>query len=450
MNDNDIIQAMKTKYPKLSATADNDILWAAKIKHANLFTSPQYQQTTTPVQERQAFTPQTTPTNWLPAGFVVDQPQQAPNKFVQQAKLFGKWLISWWSEQVIWTATSALWEDPTKLTSWIWWVPSPAWLLTPFLNKVWEKVQEIATPEERQSLSFKWGKITSYVAPVLFWAVKAAPKIKEIKTKWKLLDIIRETETLWNKRKWLPMWNTIDQPTWFKKWWSWWWDIVQPSQRSKDAVDTIQKVIKWASNKPVELYHQVDTKIWQVWSKLWWNLKKIWVNSTNKSTLELTNSIDDIANEMSDYSKNTANKIKTLWSSIKKATDANQYWDWLKKLDDSIPDNIKDWIDLSGKDQLIYNAWRKARWAGNDLLDYIWSNIKNVKVKQDFKIMKDLFHAKWQIRTNIWKLTKPTVWMKTKLIRWAKNTAKLAAWWLILKWLLSWWKKANPAEYVSE
>lgn len=43
MNDNDIIMAMKTKYPKLSGSVqDADILGAAKIKHPNLFQTKEY------------------------------------------------------------------------------------------------------------------------------------------------------------------------------------------------------------------------------------------------------------------------------------------------------------------------------------------------------------------------------------------------------------------------
>lgn len=44
MNDQDIIQAMKTKYPKLSwSVNDQDILGAAKVKHPNLFSDKSYQ-----------------------------------------------------------------------------------------------------------------------------------------------------------------------------------------------------------------------------------------------------------------------------------------------------------------------------------------------------------------------------------------------------------------------
>jgi len=53
------------------------------------------------------------------------------------------------------------------------------------------------------------------------------------------------------------------------------------------------------------------------------------------------------------------------------AKNADEVWQAAKELDAFVPESVKNGVMLSGKDQLIYNAWRAARESVNNYLDDI-------------------------------------------------------------------------------
>jgi hypothetical protein len=69
------------------------------------------------------------------------------------------------------------------------------------------------------------------------------------------------------------------------------------------------------------------------------------------------------------------------------------------------------------------------------------NNIWDAWVKQLFKKMSTLYHAKWQIIANLWALTKKATGMKTKLVRAGKNVAGTIVAGKALQelWVFNWW-----------
>jgi hypothetical protein len=444
---------------------------------------------------------QPTPTG-LPAGFVVDQPQVQPKwSMIQWMKedVAGRWIwqylkdeaqktfspmvwaVAWiskvaesttgkgmdwlgkklfgesywtiwgitekvvpkilqWQENSFWyKAGEVVWKNLPSFaaTAWlwsIWWAFVPrvikwagAWAIGTQANTLLTEWR-LATPKETAIWAWVWA--------VLWWSFGG--KVQKQK---KVLNLIQESDTIWNKRAALPRW-WINKQSKLNEFLFWTDKVVKPSQRSIDASKTVVDQIKWVSTKdPQRLYTQIDNKIWEIAQPLSNDLKTIWVKWTNKTTTDVISKLKDLSTEMSDISKITSKKITTLWANIKKATNADEIRNWLKQMDKVVPENIKKWLNLSGKDQVIYDAWRTARSAGNDLLEEIADKTTNIPIKQSLKTMSNLFHAKWQIQQNIGKLTPTKTWALKKIWRLAKNLWGTVIAGKILQklWVFWWW-----------
>jgi len=413
-------EKLRAAFPELS-NLDKDViweLWATILENPNV----------TPEQLRKAF-PE------------LDSNYKAPTE--------SKWNVI---SNVLWWALRSAVDLPQTISE-MWLLDRPAEYLA------WKIVWE----DKIQSYKEKWGKPFSQVAKEnviwdptsnlyqwtrvawdaiqigtsVAWALKSASK------KWLkegVLNILKESDTVWSKRAALSRWWLSTQWKLSKRW-SWSKDIVKPSQRTLDATDEIVRSIKWASKEPQKLFSQVSEKISSIWSNLEWKLKTIWIKWSNMTTSNLKNKLADLSTEIKDISPAMWKRLQVLSKNITNAETADDFWKSLQQLDDLVPDSVKKWIDLSWKDQYIYDAWRAARSEGNDVLAKIADNIPDTEVKKAFKSMSNLYHAKWQISENIWRLTPKVTWMKTKLARFAKNAALIWWWWYIAGkvWLWNKW-----------
>lgn len=354
----------------------------------------------------------------------------------KQAPVEKKWNVV---SNVLWWALRSAVDLPQTISE-MWLLDRPAEYLA------WKIVWE----DKLQSYKEKWGKPFSQVAKEnviwdttsdvyqwtrvawdviqigtsVAWALKSASK------KWLkegVLNILKESDTVWSKRAALSRWWLSTQWKLSKRW-SGSKSIVKPSQRTLDATDEIVRSIKWASKEPQKLFTQVSEKISSIWSNLEWKLKTIWIKWSNMTTSNLKTKLADLSTEIKDISPTMWKRLQVLSKNITNAETADDFRKSLQQLDDLVPDSVKKWIDLSWKDQYIYDAWRAARSEGNDVLAKIADNIPDAEVKKAFKSMSNLYHAKWQITENIWRLTPKITWMKTKLARFAKNAA-LIWWW---------------------
>jgi hypothetical protein len=61
--------------------------------------------------------------------------------------------------------------------------------------------------------------------------------------------------------------------------------------------------------------------------------------------------------------------MQAVFSDFKKSKTLDDVWNTAKKMDDMIPDKIKKGQDLSAKEELVRDAWRKAREALNDYME---------------------------------------------------------------------------------
>jgi len=373
-------------------------------------------------------------------------------------------------KKTFWENVKDVWEG---IADFAWWIPkaiASSWVLDKTMEKVaWSDVwlflpamqwQGITTQQALQSLtkalvgeeelkryqqeqwgkSFsefsKWSQVwgdpesqlakatsnTLNVLEAVWWVPalikawwKAVVKWQAGKKMWKILDVVRETENIGEKRAALSAWRIAKEPWALKKWWSWTKEVVQPSQRSVDAAEQIAKDIPNISKQPEVLYKQVSDKVSEIWNSLEWELKQIKVWSLTSKNSELQKSLSRLADEMWDLSKWSAKEIKKLAESIKNSSTADDVWKNAQKLDDMIPESIRKWVNLSWKDQIIYNIWRQARGWVNDHLDDIATMIRNVSVKDKFKKMSNYYHAMSQIKKKIWVLTKPQKWFKQKV-----------------------------------
>jgi hypothetical protein len=334
---------------------------------------------------------------------VVDLPQSITESGVldNPAEYLAKWPV--W-EAIRSGAKSLFWEKALKEYQ------AKEW---------WKKFSEVAktmTVWDPNSELYQWTRIAWDVLQTWIWVAQVAKSIAKSWTKKAVLNILKEADTVWGKRAALSRW-WLDTQWPLSKFFKWSKDLVKPSQRTLDATEEVVNTIKWASKNPQKLYTQISTKISDIWSDLSSKLKTIGIKWSNLSTKELNTKLIDLSNEIKDISPTMWKKLQVLSKNITNAGDADEFRKSLQQLDDMIPENVKSWINLSWKDQYIYDAWRAARWAGNDLLDNIANNISETAVKKSFKSMSNLYHAKWQISQNIGRLTPKVTWIWTKLVR---------------------------------
>lgn len=343
------------------------------------------------------------------------------------APSFTKWEIVW---DVVWKSALIPWPK-------IWWSNflsrvvknAPMWALK---TQAWTLLteQRFATPTETAiGAWFEW---------IWWWF----GWIKEAKAN-KILNVIKEADTKGNKsaalaRQW------IDESQWaLSKRWNGSKNVVLPSQKSKDAADTIMQTIKWASTKPQKLYTQVSGKIKDIATDLSPKLQQVKIWTMTKTNAAVKKAITDLAIEWEgNLSTNWVKKIKGVATNFSKAKNLDEVWNTAKQLDSEIPDTIKKGVNLSAREQGIRDAWRATRGIINDHLDETASKIADVTVKDKFKVMSNLFHAKWQISDNIARLTPKVVGMKNKLVwaaKWLAGTA-IAGKVLQKMWVFWWWQ----------
>jgi len=334
---------------------------------------------------------------------VVDIPQSITESWILDAPVeyVARWPV--WEAIRSW-AKSLFWEKELKEYQ------AKEW---------WKKFSEVAkgmTVWDPNSKLYQWSRVAWDVLQSWVWVAQVAKSIAKSGTKKAVLNMLKEADTVWGKRAALSRW-WLDTQWPLSKFLKWSKDLVKPSKRTLEATDEVVNTIKWASKNPQKLYTQISTKISDIWSDLSSKLKTINIKWSNISTKELNTKLIDLSNEIKDISPTMWKKLQVLSKNITNSPDADEFRKSLQQLDDMIPENVKSWIDLSWKDQYIYDAWRVARWAGNDLLDNIANNIPDTAVKKSFKSMSNLYHAKWQISQNIWRLTPKVTWIWTKLTR---------------------------------
>jgi len=340
---------------------------------------------------------------WWAYRSVVDIPQSITESWIldKPAEYLAKWPV--WEAIRSW-AKSLFWEKALKEYQ------AKEW---------WKKFSEVAktmTVGNPNSKLYQWTRVAWDVLQTWIWVAQAAKSIAKSGTKKAVLNMLKEADTVWGKRAALSRWG-LDTQWPLSKFLKWSKDLVKPSKRTLEATDEVVNTIKWASKNPQKLYTQISTKISDIWSDLSSKLKTIGIKWSNLSTKELNTKLVDLSNEIKDISPTMWKKLQVLSKNITNSADADEFRKSLQQLDDMIPENVKSWINLSWKDQYIYDAWRAARWAGNDLLDNIANNIPDAAVKKSFKSMSNLYHAKWQISQNIWRLTPKVTWIWTKLAR---------------------------------
>ena len=358
---------------------------------------------------------------------------------------------TWFLENTLWwLESSAVWLAKPIAESWFLDKPMEylAWKIVwnkkmqEYNAKWWKPFSQIASENtlgNKESASFKTAEriwdiaqlAWASVPAIMQWSKYVAKQLAKSKL-WKVLNIIKETEWVLDKRTALKAWKLLDQPTWLKSLISWWKEIVQPSNRTLAAVETIGKEISNPATQPVALYNQVKWRISEIWWSLSNELKKVGIKGTNMTTSNLKESLDALGWEIKDISPAMGKKIKLLSKDIVNAENADDFRKSLQKIDNLVPESVKKWVNLSWKDQYIYDARRAARNAGNDTLEQIANTIENVTVKDKFKTMSNLYHASWQIEKKIAWLTKPTKWLLWS----TKDMAKRA--WLSILWWAAW------------
>lgn len=301
--------------------------------------------------------------------------------------------------------------------------------------------------EDQNSKLYKWSETAGDVIqiasalPALFkWWAKLLAKKKA----WKILNVIQEWQTAAEKRlavasgrltQWVKPWLLTPGRK----------SIVQATQKSKDAAIDIVKDIKNPSTNPTKLFWQLKSRVWEIWTQLEGKLKEVSIPKGSVKTV--SNTFNELASEVSDISTTVSKRINQLSQSVQKATNADDFRKSLQRLDDMIPSNIKKGKNLSGKDEIIYRAWRWAREAGNKFLDEI--PFTDANVKSQFKKMTNLYHAMWNISSRGAEAVNYTTKIPSQ--RWW--TIKKTLWWLALWWwLYALWKRwwSSSSNYISE
>lgn len=327
-------------------------------------------------------------------------------------------LITWWA----WLGAVRSLTNP--LARWaagaaLWWVQ---WLVSTNLAVAWAEWRKATTTENL---------IGWWLGAIMWWVAW----YRMPSEKW-LTNIIKERDVVKNQRAALDSGTYKDQPTGLRRWLFGADDVVEPSKRTEAAVKTISSEIKKYSNKPWQLYTQVKNKIDDLATWLWNNLKQVKTWTLTHKNKVIKDSIRALADEVRDISPATAKKIDLLLTNLSKSQNADEVWAAAKKLDMLVWENVKRWVNLSAKDQYIYDAWRAAREAVNDHLDEIAEFIPDTAVKETFKKLSNLYHAKAQIKANIWALSKPSPWLLSM-----QNLKRAAIW----AGTIYWWNKVLDA-----
>lgn len=388
------------------------------------------------------------------------------------------WFAGWIPKAIAWTR---LFDKPmAKLAQAAWFLANKAGYNVKTPEQIQQAVKEQpfsayakgsqvgGDPTSKTARTTEWildtAEAVTAIPGLIKWGLKIAGKkaLKDAISKWevtekvlkkwgagKILDMIKEWEAARNKVSALWRWGITDQSKLSKRW-KWSKDVVKPSKKTLEWVATVVEEIP-KSNKmwAQELYTQIWNKISEIseWLKTQlWQIKT-WTQTAKLKALKgaLTNLYDEVA----DYSKPTANAIKKAKAEILKSKNAKDAWDAAKKLDNLIPESIKKWAS-QGKDALVYGKRRGAREAFNDYIDDVAEWVQDVNVKSTFKKISNLYRAKWWIEENIVQLTKPVVWMASKLKSlWGK--ALIWAWWLVAaKMFLRKGKGWDASDYIAE
>lgn len=327
------------------------------------------------------------------------------------------WGIIWGlSKSVLWVA----WTRAAQLARWavVWGITGMAEQELQAIGSRWE----FATTNE-----LKNGAILGAI-----WGSYLSKKISS--TKWNIKDIIRETEEWSSKLAALKSGSLKEQRDWIAGYVFWGKNVVKPSKKTLEAVETITKEIPNAANTPVKLYGQIKSKISEISEWLSDQLKKVkvgWFTARNK---QVRTALETLATDAKDTLWGTTakeiGKIAQKFQNMagKTADEAREY---AKQLDNMMGEKLKSWINLSSREEVTYKFWRAAREEVNNYLDDVGSSIKDVAVKDQFKKVTNLYHGANQIENKINMLTSQQIGALSKWVIGLKNAMKYGIGWAV-------------------
>lgn len=401
-------------------------------------------------------------------------PLYMPNQLLKRAwkdqiKLFGNEQTGkktfWEAIQMLWAAaqreiTDYIWGDsetipykaweiateiaPFFVVPWLWWeklwamgtqaltntaiskFPALTKFIThPFIQKTLQKTIT-SLPSTEASTIMTEGR-TANPEELAVWAVvqNLIPS-KSINQTQKLTKNIWERVTDKNIRAWLPLGNTVPQRSWIKKWLFWSKDVVTPTQRSKDAVETIKNKIPKFSTEPTKLYSQVDDAVKSHSDDMSLKLKDV---STSVMTPEKQDMITKLEwafiDAQDDLTPSVAKNVKKLLDNVKVSQNADEIWEINKTINANYSDKIKAWVNLTSKEQQVYRVWKESQDAVKKYLMNVGDSAWYKTVAEDFKVLSDLLHAKWQLKVNMPTLLKAGKWVIEKWANLTKEAFKL-------------------------
>lgn len=368
-------------------------------------------------------------------------------------KLWAETVIStalstvWWAALWIWGKISKLWTVAKATWSFAEWA-----LNTQVGSLLWD--QKAASLKDTLIWGTVWAglSLASSAYKFIKWWQLAKKALEEWKVTEsmlnskgrKILDILKERDTTPLGRAAIESGKLNTKQWWLSQLWNGSSKYVQPSQKTLNSTQSVISNIKNVSTDPQTLFTQVGKKVTEMWEELSPQLRKI-SNIWHKGKKELITWFENMLEEAaSDFWPSDTKKIAKLVYRFKWAKNLDEVWSVAKDLDASIPQKIKEWINLSSKEQWVYNTRRSLREPLNKYMDDAAWVLWEWEIANKFKIFKELYHAKSQIKNNIGDIIKPVVWLKKKLVDNARNvvstTAKIAlASKLYSKF--SWWGK---------
>lgn len=307
----------------------------------------------------------------------------------------------------------------------------------PRVNKLIQN--SISSIPQTQAMSIGKTAETASPSELVAWAIwNTILPNKIAKEKQWVLDLITESTTAkWMKAAFEQ--NLVKPlPKWLDKFWNGVHDMLKPSQKTYDAVNTIVGWIKNFSKEPQVLYNQIWSKIEQIAKPLSGKLKNIvWYDAGLYDNMLLK--LKDAEWYLWDTYWNTLkNKVSLLVDKASKITNMDDVWNIKKEFNAFIPDNIKKWVWLDGKDSIIHDVWNKTQIALNEYMEKSAQEAGEQWVATAFKEMSNLLHAKWKIVENSFKLIKESRWLKQKLWELWENWLKI-----YLLWKMLWWQDTH-------
>lgn len=273
------------------------------------------------------------------------------------------------------------------------------------------------------------------------WAIlqNVLPINKDIKKTEKLFSNIGEQTTDKNIQLAADMWNLRPQQSWLRKWWTWWRDVVKPSERTKAAVQTIKDEIKWFSTEPTKLLSQIKQWVKDLSNKISTKLQDIDATDMTQEKAEMINAINKTIIDAEEYMVTSWKKqVELLVDKIANGwkMTLDEIWKINKQINKQIPSNIRKWVWLKDKQLLVYETWKKGQDALNKYMHKLAeSNWYKDSVK-DFSKLSALLHWKWQLRENMPKLLEKWYGMLPRIKWLTKSWIKLYVLWRILT---AWW-----------